>query len=127
MFRMVYDGPGMLPPEVWKARQALTGLPDGGACSIGYYRHTDTLPAEQAPPNAIAAAIAFLLGRLAHDNVPVRALSEYFHAAGMSGSSTAVALHYFPLDLFSDELRAGLPQRLINGDAGSDWSMVFPF
>ena len=90
---MVYDGPGMMTPEVWKARQALTGLPDEGACSMGYYRHTDALPADQAPPNAIAAAITFLLGRLAYDNVPVRALSQYFHAAGMSGSSTAVARH----------------------------------
>jgi hypothetical protein len=127
VFRQTYDGPALLPPEVWKARQALTGLPDQGACSVGYYRHTDALPADQAPPNAIAPAVTFLLGRLARDNVPVRPLSQYFHAAGMSGSSTAVALSYFPLDVFSDELRAGLPRKLINGDAGSDWSMVFPY
>jgi hypothetical protein len=127
ILRHVYDGPGLIPPEVWRARQALTGLPDEGACSVGYYRHTDTLPANQAPPNAIAAAIAFLLGRLAHDYVPVRPLSQYFHAAGISGASTAVALSYFPFDIFSDELRAGLPHRLTNGVAGSDWSIVFPF
>jgi hypothetical protein len=127
VLRHVYDGPGLMPPEVWRARQALTGLPDQGACSVGYYRHTEALPADQAPPNAIAAAIAFLLGRLAHDNAPVRPLSQYFHAAGISGSSTAVALNYFPLDVFSDELRASLPRRLTNGDVGSDWSIVFPY
>lgn len=125
--RFVYDGPMLMSPEVWRARQASTGLPDHGACWVGHFRHTEALPADQAPPNAITAAIAFLLGRLAHDNAPVRPLSQYFHAAGISGSSSPVTTRYFSFEILSDEVRANLPRKLTNGIIGSDWSMVFPF
>jgi hypothetical protein len=127
ILRMVYDGPLLMPPEVWRARQALTGLPDAGACWVGHFRHTEVLPADQAPPNSIAVAISFLLGRFAHDYSPVRPLSQYFHAAGMSGSSSPVTMKRFNFDMLSDELRTGVPNRLTNGIAGSDWSMGFPF
>jgi hypothetical protein len=127
IMRFAYDGPMFMSPDVWRGRQASTGLPDQGACWVGHFRHTEALPADQAPPNAIAVAIAFLLGRLAHDNAPVRALSQYFHAAGISGSSSPVTMKRFGFEIFSDEVRAGLPQRLTNGVVGSDWSMVFPF
>jgi hypothetical protein len=127
ILRMVYDGPLLMSPELWRARQASTGLPDSGACWVGHFRHTETLPVDQAPPNAIAVAISFLLERFAHDYAPVRPLSQYFHAAGMSGSSSPVTMKRFNLDMLSDELRAGLPHRLTNGVVGSDWSMGFPF
>jgi hypothetical protein len=127
MIRQVYDGPRMMPPEAWAVRQARTGLPEQGGCWVALMRHTGTLSGDYDPPIPIAAAITFLLERLAHDNAPVRPLAQYFQAAGLSGSSASVTSKFFPLDVLSAELRANLPHRLTAGVRGSDWSVIFQF
>lgn len=125
--RCVYDGPGLMPSQVWEARREMTGLPEQGACWVAHCRYTGGFSPAEAPPNPIAAAVTFMLERLAHDNVPVRPLSQYFHAAGLSGSSTAIASKSFPFDILSEEVRGGLPYKLTNGVWGSDWSIFFQF
>jgi hypothetical protein len=125
--RNVYDGPGLMPPDIWAARQKRTGLPERGAAWIGYFRHTDSLPESQAPMNPIAVAVASILGRLAHDDATARPLCRYFAAAGVSGSSQPIATKVFSLDTLSEELRAGLPRRLTNGIAGSDWQIMYMY
>jgi hypothetical protein len=125
--RQVYDGPGLMPPEVWKARQERTGLPDEGALWVAYMRFVEDASIGQAPFNALAVAIAYIIGRLAHDDVAIRALSQYLHAAGLSGSGASVAARRFPLNTYSSEVLGGLPRRLTNGVSGSEWSIGYPF
>lgn len=128
LVRCTYDGPGLMPAETWMARQALTGLPPEGAAWIGYSRHTEDLDFGSAPPNAIAPVIAYSVSRFSHDDAAIRPLSQYFHAAGLSGSSRTVATRVFDLaEIYSKEVLAGLPGRLTNGVWGSDWSMFYMF
>lgn len=125
---MVYDGPGLMPDEIWEVRRERTGLPPEGAATLGYMRFVDAVsPAEHAPPNPLAAAIALTLGRLAHGDASVRPLSQYFFAAGMQGSGAGVAGRAFPLSSYSPEVRARLPRALTNGVDGSDWAMIYNF
>lgn len=128
LMHMVYDGPGLMPDDTWQARRRRTGLPPDGAATISYMRFVDAVsPPEHAPPNPIAAAVASILGCLAHNDASVRPLSQYFFATGMQGSGAGVAARAFPLEVYSPEVRARLPQALTNGVAGSDWAMVYSF
>lgn len=45
----------------------------------------------------------------------------------MQGSGGGVAYRPFPLELYTPEVRARLPQALTNGVAGSDWAMFYSF
>lgn len=128
--RMTYDGPGLMPEDVWQARRALAGglLPPEGAATVSYSRWVDgAFSGDQTPPNPIAAAVANILGRLAHDDASVRPMSQYFFAAGLGGSEAGVAVRLFPLDSYSAEVRNRLPYSLTNGVPGSVWSMGYPF
>jgi hypothetical protein len=129
VMRMTYDGPGLMDPEVWDARRALTGLPAEGAATVSYVRYVEEdAQLLQAPPNAISAAIAAILGRLAHADSSIRPLSQYFFAAGLQGSGKGIAGRAFALDQhYSGEVRGRLPASLTNGIAGSEWGMVYPF
>ncbi len=128
MFRMVYDGPWLMPPDVWEARRAQTGLPPEGAAHVSYMRYVEGVMAtKHAPFNALSAAIASLVGRLAHGDASVRPLSQYFFAAGLQGSGTGTATRGFPLEAFPQEVRSRLPSALTSGIVGSDWSMAYLF
>lgn len=127
MMRCPYDGPGLLSPELWQMVQQSRGLPDEGAAWVAYMRYVTGLGETDAPPpNPIAAMIAFLLGRLAYDDPPIRPLSQYFLAANMAGSGQSVVSKLFTLNTFSDEVRRGFPHRLTNGVEGLDWAVFFP-
>lgn len=130
ILRMTYDGPGLIPEAAWQARRNLWGgtLPPEGAATVSYARWVDgEFPADQKPPNPIAAAVANILGRLAHDDVSVRPMSQYFFAAGLGGSGVGVATRQFPLDVYPAVVRSQLPHSLTNGIDGSSWSLGYPF
>ena len=128
ILRMTYDGPGLMPPEVWAARRELTGLPPEGAATVSYMRYVEGNAAiGPPPPNAISVAIAAILGRLAHGDATVRPLAQYFFAAGLQGSGKAVATRAFALSCYSDDVRSRLPGSLTNGMSGSEWGMGYPF
>jgi len=127
LIRFIYDGPGIMPAHVWQARRQMTGAPAEGGASISYMRFADDVAQNQAPPTPIAVAVAQILGRLAHDDATLRPLSQYFFAAGLSGSGVGVAVRRLPLSAYSDQVRQQLPARLINGGVGSEWSMVYAF
>lgn len=128
ILRMTYDGPGLMPPDVWQARRDRTGLPIEGAATVSYMRYVERGDnIGHAPPNAISAAIAAILGRIAHSDPSVRPLSQYFFAAGLQGSGAGIASRAFALSNYSKGVRSRLPAALTNGIAGSEWGMVYPF
>lgn len=125
ILRWTYNGPGITS---WEGTRDLYGLPEAPSASVMYMRHTDDLEFGAAPPNAIAAMIAYLVSRLAHTDSGLRPLSQYFHAAGLSGSGRAVAMTTrLAAETYSPEVLADLPRRLTNGALGSDWSMAFMY
>jgi hypothetical protein len=125
IFRSTYDGPGMIG---WEQRRERFGGPDAGFASVQYTRHTEDLTFGSPPPNAIAPMVAFLVSRLAHTDVAIRPLSQYFHSAGLSGSGRSVAkTGRFVSDVYSAEVLAGLPRNLTNGVWGSDWSVGYMY
>lgn len=128
VMRMIYDGPGLVPDELWQARVARTGLPMEGAATVGYTRwFNGYFSGDQTPPNPIASAVANVLGRLAHDDSSVRPMSHYFFAAGLGGSGAGTAGRVFSLNTYSAEVRSQLPYPLTNGVAGSEWAMNYSF
>jgi hypothetical protein len=128
VLRMTYDGPGLIPADLWEARRVGTGHPPEGVATVSYMRHVEgNMGVQHAPLNAISAAIAAILGRLAHGDSSVRPLSQYFLAAGPQGSGTGTASRAFSPTDYSSDVRARLPAGLTNGIAGSEWGMVYPF
>lgn len=127
IMRRPYDGPGMLPSDLWKVVQLRQGMPDEGAAWVAYMRYVTGLGETDTPPNPIAAMVTFVLSRLAHDDPPIRPLSQYFLSANMAGSGQSVVSKMFPLSTFSEEVRRGFPHRLTNGVEGSDWAVFLPY
>lgn len=125
ILRHTYNGPGMVG---WEATRDLYGLPNAASASVMYMRHTEELDFGSAPPNAIAPMVSFLASRLAHTDVGIRPLSQYFHSAGLSGSGRSVAsTTRLVTETYTPEVLAGLPHRLTNGVWGSDWSVAYMF
>jgi len=126
--RTTYEGPGLITQETFeKLGGELANIPQEPYCQVAFYRHTQDLPPENAPVNAIAPAVTYLLDRLAHDDVAVRPLVEYFHAAGLPGRSTSVSARTFPISVFGADVQVQLPRRLTDSVPGSDWAMSFPY
>ena len=127
--RISYDGPGVVPPELWEARKALLGrIDDRPTCAIQYSVAADGSNQPQ-PANPLGVLVANIVGRLAFEDATIRPLSQYFFASGMSGErGVPVAMKEFALESqFSAAMLSGFPNALTNGLNGSEWSLAFNF
>lgn len=91
--RMTYDGPGLLPPELWEARKARIGATsDEPFCSMFYNLASSNVQSYE-PSNPLGVLVSKLVGRLAFSDPSLRPLSQYFFAAGAGGWATRHASH----------------------------------
>lgn len=127
--RMAYDGPGLMPEEIWQIRRERAGLPAEGCHSVQYnrYAQVENWPEAQPPFNPLSHAIAAIFARIAHEDASTRLLSQYFYAAGLEGSGVPVAARTFPLSDYPETVRRWLPTRLSDGERGSEWQIIFDF
>lgn len=127
ILRSTYDGPG-LGAEFWQARKQLLGLTSDEPFSQVQYSIAVSDVHSYELSNPLGVLVANVVGRLAFSDSTLRSLSQYFFAAGMGGQmGVPVIARRFELANMAEEVRSGLPYRLTNGIAGSEWSMVFAF
>jgi uncharacterized protein DUF6602 len=127
ILRSTYDGPG-LGPEFWPARKELLGLTSDEPFSQVQYSIAVSDVQSYELSNPLGVLVANVVSRLAFSDSMLRPLSQYFFAAGMGGQmGVPVIVRRFELANMAEEVRSGLPYRLTNGVAGSEWSMVFAF
>lgn len=126
--RLTYDGPGLMPPEIWEARKQLIGQVDDTAHCVIQYGIASSSVTDYVAVNPLGSLISNLIGRLAVTDSNLELFAQYFNAAGMNGSmGVPVASRQYTLhSQMPSELVARLPQQLINGPA-SEWAMGFPF
>ncbi|WNG79927.1 hypothetical protein C6A86_016795 [Mycobacterium sp. ITM-2016-00316] len=126
--RMTYDGPGLMPPDIWEARKKLLGASsDDPLCSLSYM-NSSTSWDEFVPSNPLGVLVSTVVGRLAFSDDSLSPLANYFLAAGMQGMGSGVAGRNFPLTSQMPEAIANrLPHALTSGLPETDWSMGFNF
>jgi hypothetical protein len=127
VFKMAYNGPALMGAS-WEARREKLGLTsDEPICELGYLVASQTWET-YVPSNPLGVLVAKVVSRLAFTDRTLVPLSEYFAAAGMSGLGSSSAFRTYSIDSqYPEEMLGALPDALVNGRGGGDWSIGFNF